>query len=223
MTGTRVSCVSLCIHCVSNHGLEMNNPPGFARWIVHLETMITDTMNHWITYTKFSIRTKFSTMYVHSSCARYLSRGTPGTAVYTSVHTAVDLPLCVHVHIDVAAVPRWRVLCKTADFAEWRHCGLACSKSMTAGGPYFRQVAASAIGCWQQAFEGGRRRSLSSREGSPGANSAKAVFLSVLTQRHLRIILGTFGRYRQQPFDTHSVPVCTPNFSSASYYACQAY
>jgi hypothetical protein len=26
--------------------------------------------------------------------------------VYTSVHTAVDLPLCVHVHIDVAAVPR---------------------------------------------------------------------------------------------------------------------
>ena len=90
---------------------------------------------------------------------------------------------------------------------------------MTAGGPYFRQVAASAIGCWQQAFEGGRRRSLSSREGSPGANSAKAVFLSVLTQRHLRIILGTFGRYRQQPFDTHSVPVCTPNFSSASYPA----
>ena len=54
----------------------------------------------------------------------------------------------------------------------------------------------------------------------PPANSAKAVFLSVLTQRHLRIILGTFGRYRQQPFDTHSVPVCTPNFSSASYYAC---
>ena len=33
------------IHCVSNHGLEMNNPPGEARWIVHLETMITDTMN----------------------------------------------------------------------------------------------------------------------------------------------------------------------------------
>ena len=104
---------------------------------------------------------------------------------------------------------RWRVLCKTADFVEWQYCGVACSKSMTAGGPYFRQVAASAIGCWQQAFEGGRRRSLSSREGSPGANSAKAVFLSVLTQRHLRIILGTFGRYRQQPFDTHSVPVCT--------------
>ena len=39
---------------------------------------------------------------------------------------------------------------------------------------------------------------MSSREGSPGANSARAVFLSVLTQRHLLIILGTFGRYWQQ-------------------------
>ena len=34
-----------------------------------------------------------------------------------------------------------------------------CIKSMAAGGPPFRQVAAGAIGRWQQAFGGGRRRS----------------------------------------------------------------
>ena len=57
----------------------------------------------------------------------------------------------------LAAVPRYRFLFKTAEFAEWQYRGLACSKSMAAGGPYFRQVAASAIGRWQRAFGGGRR------------------------------------------------------------------
>ena len=44
-TYTKFSIRDSVIHCVSNHGLEMNNPPGEARWIVHLETMITDTVN----------------------------------------------------------------------------------------------------------------------------------------------------------------------------------
>ena len=56
-----------------------------------------------------------------------------------------------------AAVPRCRFLCKTAEFTEWQYRGLACSKSMAAGGPYFRQVAASAIGRWQRAVGGDRR------------------------------------------------------------------